>query len=233
MGWCGLILPHLSYDERHELVLSPIQKLLDNRAGEQLLDDLLLSYVQNHIAVEGPVASNIPACWDELFDIVLSYPGIEWHRTRDFVSSGFGECVTISIFTYGLPLVPTPWDGVGDFKGHIEKWVENFGHTPAFFSFLVTFILGPGKALFVDPAPTWIADAVIQNAEQGEFWKNSTNGEKACDFFAELIDQHSSDIQQDKALFDRLVRASDVLLKNNIRAAVELQQRLSILERRT
>lgn len=226
------MLPHLNYDERQEFVLSPIQKLLDHREGEHLLDDLLLSYVQNHISVEGPVASKVPVCWDELFDIVLSYRGIEWHQTTDFVSSGYGTCVVISIFSYGMMLVPSPWESIGEFKGHIERWAKNFGHTPAFFSFLVDFILGPGRALLVDPAPTWIAEAVIRNAKQREFWKSATNGERACDFFAELIDKHSPEIQQDNGLFDRLVRASDILLNNNVRAAAELQQRLSILERR-
>ncbi len=232
MEWCGVILPYLQEHERQELVLSPVRILFHKREGEKLLDDLLLSYVRNHIAIDGVISSNVQTCWDELFDLVLSHPSIELHKSRDFVSSGFGECVVISIFSFlGQPLVPTPWRNAEKFLEHIERWVDNFGHTPAFFSFLVTFFLGPGKAFCSGPASTWISNAVIRNHDNNEFWKNSKNGEKACDFFRVLVNEYASDVKKNGALFDNLVRASDILLKNNVRAAVNLQQRLSVLER--
>ncbi|MBP3124748.1 ATP-binding protein [Thalassospira sp. ER-Se-21-Dark] len=231
MQWCGVLLPHLNEHERQELVLSPVRRLLHRQEGEKLLDDLLLSYVRNHIAIDNVISSNVQTCWDELFDLVLSYPGIEWHKSRDFVSSGFGECVVISIFSFGQPLVPTPWENAEKFLEHIQRWVDNFGHTPAFFSFLVTFVLGPGKAFCSGPAPTWISNAVIRNHDNDEFWKNAANGESACDFFTMLINEYSLDVKKDRTLFDSLVRASDILLTKNVRAAANLQQRLSVLER--
>lgn len=233
MAWCALILPRLSADEREELVIGPVRSLIAIRAGEQLLDDLLAAYAQTHISVEGPYPASVPECWNELFDVLLSEPSLEWHRSEDFISSGFGQCVLAAIFSpYGMPIVPTPWVGLEHFRGHLNRWVEKFGATPAYFSHFVQFIMGPAKKLALDPAAEWITDAILQNAENNEFWKSGINGEKACSFFADLLDRFPKAVRGNADLFDQIVRASDVLIKNHVRPAAELQQRLSVLERR-
>jgi hypothetical protein len=148
MGWCALLLPRLSPDEREQLVLGPLRYFITIRVGEQLLQDLLAAYVRKHIAVAGPYTETVPKCWDELFDILLSEPNIERHRSRDFISAGFGECILATIFSpYGVPILPTPWDGLESFRGHLDRWVETFGATPAYFAYLVQFVMGPAKEL--------------------------------------------------------------------------------------
>lgn len=233
MGWCALILPRLNVDEREEFVIGPMRALINVRAGEQLLDDLLADYAQTHIAVDAPYPESVPECWDELFDVLLSDPSLGWHQSEDFISVGFGQCVLATIFSpYGVPVLPTPWPGLEQFRGHVERWVEAFGSTPAYFGYLVQFIMGPAKEIALDPAANWITNAILQNANNKKFWKNEGNGERACVFFTYLIDHFPAEVRGNAELFDRLVRASDVLIKNNVRLAADLQQQLSVLERR-
>lgn len=233
MEWCATLLPHLSAEEREDLLIGPMRALITVGTGDHLLDDLLASYVLAHIAPGGPYQATVPECWDELFDVLLAEPSLEWRRSKDFISTGFGQSVLAAIFSpYGRPVVPTPWEGLEQFRPHLDRWAETFGATPAYFYHFVQFIMGPAKELILAPAADWIADAVLHNADNPEFWKSGANGVQASLFFEDLLDRFPNDVRTDAALFDKLVRASDVLLKNHVRPAAELQQRLAVLERR-
>lgn len=233
MEWCATLLPHLNTEEREVLLNGPMRALITVGAGDHLLNDLLTSYALTHIAPGGPYQATVPDCWDELYDVLLEEPSLEWRRSRDFISTGFGECVLAAIFSpYGKPVVPTPWEGLEQFRPHLVRWAETFGATPAYFYHFVEFIMGPAKELTLASGTDWIADAVLQNADNPEFWKSGANGQKASLFFEDLLDHFPDDVRTNAALFDKLVRASDVLIQNNVRPAAEVQQRLSVLEKR-
>jgi len=230
MGWWAKILPFLSAEERDVHLLKPIGSLIHEREGEHLLDDILTSILTNHVTQDEPVNEEVLAAWESLMSILLSYPGISWHQREDFVSSGIGTSIMVFIFSYGRPMYDHPWRPLEQFTPHIERWVENFGASPAYFSYLVDFLMHAGRPLLFTPGAKWISDAIEQNVENKEFWKSSVNGEKASEFIALLIQEHEDDLKQDRGFLRGLIHTSDHLVAKGERSAVTLQQSLAVLE---
>lgn len=232
MNWWGKILPFLSKDEVEELLVEPLKALIGIRKGEYLLDDILVSILSNHVSQDEPVNEDVMACWDTLMSVLLSYPGIRWHQRSDFVSSGIGTSIVLFIFSYSQPLYDHPWCPLDQFRQHIDRWVEHFGDSPAYFSYLVEFLMHAGQPLLVCPGATWISGAIDRNVDNEEFWKSSMNGEKASEFISLLLKEYKAEFEQDRPMLRALIRTSDQLVAKGIRSAASLQQQLAVLEGR-
>lgn len=233
MGWWGKILPFLSKEELDSLLLGPLRSLIGKREGEYLLDDILTSILANHVSQDELVNEDVLACWEDLMSVLLSSPGIEWHQRKDFISSGTGTSIVLFMFSYSHPMYDHPWRPLHQFRRHIERWVEHFGASPAYFSYLVDFLIHPGRPLFLSPGANWILGAIDQNVGNEEFWKSSVNGEKASEYIALLVQAYKDELKRDRTLLRGLIRASDQLVAKGVRSAVALQQQLAILEGHT
>jgi hypothetical protein len=232
MGWWGKILPFLSQEEWNNLLLEPLRSLIGKREGEYLLDDILTSILTNHVSQNELVDEDVLAGWEALMSVLLSDPRLKWHQRSDFVSSGTGTSIVLFIFSYSRPLYDHPWRPLDQFRPHIERWVEHFGDSPAYFSYLIEFLMCAGRPLLLSPGANWVSNAIDRNANNDEFWKSSVNGERASEFISLLINEHKAEIEQDRPLLRELIRTTDQLVAKGVRSAASLQQQLAVLEGR-
>lgn len=221
-AWIVRVISALSQEEAWRAVLTPL--LEQWAAAPNLLDNLMYNYLEQCMKTEEPLTPATIEAWKSLCMRILESAELARWANASYLESSRREVVRHIVFAW----LPREWPPAALFREILDKWVTVIGHNPDAYPAMLTFLHGPGRVFFPEPALEWISHCVAANPRGRQFWQAHRNAERTAEFLQRAWDADEEQIRRQPATLKRYTELVDQLVSAGVPLASVLQMKLEL-----